>query len=416
MKNHSGHLIRRGYRFTRRAFASHSGAAVLGLLAVPLLPARLRAAAGEETALSERLQAHRPSRLAKLPADFCDRVGAAHVAGRYHLTNKPFLIEGAEKLLELGSRLGKFWFMPNNPASSYPFNSQWGKCSGFVELAKSGYFRQLFALPFRTLLLEAHTPVEDGWRKTAQPDSFYQAVTREFYDLTAHLYQACRNRNLTIVLQHWEGDWMLRGRGGELWNPPPDDWQPRCEAMARWLAARQAGVTKARAAHAAGAKCVVAHAAEVNRVADLWQKIPTMTEQVLPKIELDLVSYSSYDGMKDPLTLWKCIAEIRRHCRTGPLFGKQAVFVGEIGIPENDAPQRLVERWDEFMGVMLAAEVRYIAHWELYCNEFKKNLEQKAKPPITDPSLMRGFWLVRPDGSLSESGKYFEGLWKRAKS
>jgi hypothetical protein len=41
MKNHSGHLIRHRHRFTRRTFASHSGAAVLGLLAVPLGPARL---------------------------------------------------------------------------------------------------------------------------------------------------------------------------------------------------------------------------------------------------------------------------------------------------------------------------------------------------------------------------------------
>ena len=151
-------------------------------------------------------------------------------------------------------------------------------------------------------------------------------------------------------------------------------------------------------------------------MADLWKKIPTMTEHVLPKVELDLVSYSAYDGMKDPLTLWKCIAEIRRHCRTGPLFGKAAVFVGEIGIPENDAPNRLMERWDEFMGVILAADVRYIAHWELYCNEFKKDLEKKVKPPITDPALMRGFWLVKPDGSLSQSGSYFGGLWKKARN
>lgn len=414
MKHLPERLAQRARRLTRRAFARQGGAAVLGLLALPQLPARLGAAADADAALRERLEIHRPSKLTKLPPDFCDRVGAAHVAGRYHLTRKPFLIEGAEKLLELGSRLGKFWFMPNNPASSYPFNSQWGKYGGFVELAKSEYFRQLFALPFRTLLLEAHTPGEESWRKPGQPDSFFRTITREFYDLTAHLYQTYRNRDFTIVLQHWEGDWLLRGRGGELWNPPPADWPARCEAMVKWLAARQAGVTQARAEHGRGAKCVIAHAAEVNRVADLWQKLPTMTEHVLPKVELDLVSYSSYDGMKDPVTLWKCLAEIRAHCRTGPLFGKEAVFVGEIGIPENDAPKRLLERWDEFMGVMLAANVKYIAHWELYCNELKQGVEAKAKPPVTDPALLRGFWLVKPDGSLSESGKYFNELWKRA--
>jgi hypothetical protein len=220
---------------------------------------------------------------------------------------------------------------------------------------------------------------------------------------------------LTIILQHWEGDWMLRGRGGELWNPPPADWAAKCEAMQRWLRARQAGVTKARTEFGKNARCRIAHATEVNRVADIRKGIPTMTEKVLPGVELDLVSYSCYDGLRDPLTLWKCLAEIKRQARTGPLFGPGAVYVGEIGIPENDQPDRLTGRWDEWMGVMLAADARYIVHWELYCNEFSQAAEGKPrKTPVTDPRDVRGFWLVKPDGSLSESGKYFQELWQRA--
>jgi hypothetical protein len=237
-------------------------------------------------------------------------------------------------------------------------------------------------------------------------------VTREFHDLTAHFYRKYRDRALTIVLQHWEGDWMLRG-SGKSWNPPPTDWRERCDRMQRWLAARQAGVTKARVEHGCGAKCRVAHAAEVNRVTDLWRDIPTMTEHVLPGVELDLVSYSAYDSLGDPVKFWDAIAEIRRHARTGPLFGKGAVYVGEVGIPENDKPENLAERWDQLMGVMLAARVHYVAHWELYCNEFAGKPAQPPKTPVTDPKLMRGFWLVKPDGALSESGKYFTALWQQ---
>jgi hypothetical protein len=395
----------------RRNFLGCSTAALLGGWAIA--SRRTAHGAAGDTELLERINANRPSRLARLPADFNDRVGATHVAGKYHLTDKPFLIEGAEKLLELGTRLGKFWFMPNNPGNDYPFNSRWGKYSNFVDLAKSEYFQAVFTMPFRTVILEAHSPQENGWQNGGRSAAFYDRITQEFYDLTAHLYKTYKTKNLSFVLQHWEGDWLMRGRGGELWNPPPDNWKMRCEAMVQWLAARQAGVSKARAEHGAGAKCVLAHAAEVNRVADLWNKIPTMTEHVLPKVELDLVSYSSYDGMKDQLTFWRCLEEIRSHSRTGPLFGKQALYVGEMGIPENDAPKRIVERWDEFMGVMLAANVKYIVHWELYCNELNQKLNPKPKPPVTDPSQVRGFWLVKPDGSLSESGKYFASLWKR---
>ncbi len=368
----------------------------------------------DQAKVLELIEAHRPTRLKRLPADFNARVGATHVAGKYHLTDQPFLLEGAEKLLALGTRLGKFWLEPKGVARSYPFNSQWGEYQTFVDLVKSEYFQWLFALPFKTLIFEAHTPVESGWKRAGLSDEFYAGVTREFYELTTHLYRTYRERDFTIVLQHWEGDWLLRGRGGELWNPPPKDWKARCEWMQRWLAARQSGVTKARAEFGTGARCRVAHAAEVNRVTDLWKGIPTMTEHVLPQVELDLVSYSSYDGMKDSLTLWRCLQEIRQHARTGSLFGPRAVYVGEIGVPENEQPQRLAERWDEWMGVMLAAEANYIVHWELYCNEISRRAPQDVKTPITNPDYLRGFWLVKPDGSLSVSGKYFQSLWQRA--
>jgi hypothetical protein len=405
----------------RRTFLTTTALALTGATSGVI---RLRSAdrpeAGEPPLSPERkeemlrlIAANRPSRLARLPVGFNRRVGATHVAGKYHLTGKPFLIEGADKLLELGTRLGKFWLIPRGIEGSYPFNSKWDKYDTLVSLARSDYFAQLLAMPFQTLLFEAHAPPEEGWKKAGLPESFYQRVMEEFHQLTAHLYRTCRDRDVTIILQHWEGDWFMRG-AGNLWNPPPADWQAQCERMQRWLTARQAGVTKARAEFGAGAKCRVVHAAEVNRVTDAWKGVPTMTRNVLPGVELDLVSYSSYDGMRDGLTLWCCIEDIRRHARTGPLFGPGAVFVGEIGLPENEQKKPIAERWDEWLGALLAADVPYIVQWELFCNEFNPKLPAKPKTPIKDPSDVRGFWLVKPDGSLSEGGKYFEALWRRA--
>lgn len=90
------------------------------------------------------------------------------------------------------------------------------------------------------------------------------------------------------MLQNWEGDWMLRGED-KKWNPPPKNYKEVCERMQQWLAARQRGVNEARAAHAGKTKCIVAHAAEVNLVADGFRGIPTMTREVLPGVELDCV-------------------------------------------------------------------------------------------------------------------------------
>jgi hypothetical protein len=357
------------------------------------------------------IEDHRPGRLDPLPADFRRRVGAAHVAGKYHLTGKPFLLEGAEKLLELGTRLGKFWLMPRDLERSYPFNHRWERHASLVSLARSEPFARLLALAFETFIFEAHEPCGERWRQAGLPESFYEAITEEWYELATHLYRSCRERDVTIILQHWEGDWLLRG-AGESWDPPPADWRARCERMQRWLAARQAGVNRARRDHAGGARCRVAHAAEVNRVLDAWRGIPTMTREVLPGVELDLVSYSAYDGLRDGLTLWRGVEEIRRYARTGPLFGPGAVLVGEIGLPENEQPEPIARRWDEWLGALLAAGVPYIAQWQLFCNEVNPRLQPAPTPPIRDAGQVRGFWLVKPDGSLGEGGRYLASLWQ----
>lgn len=418
----------------RRSFIKTVGCSV----ALPSLAAATDST--EDAAIRAKIEAHRPSRLAKLPSDFNARVGATHVAGRYHFTNKPYLIEGAEKLLELGTRLGKFWFMPHGGAHDYPFNSTWTKAKDFVELAKMDYWEQLFSMPFKTFLLEAHTPRCDAFKKD-QPQSYYDSITHDFAEITSHFYKKFRDRDVTIVLQHWEGDWMLRG-AGQKWNPPPDDWKNRCEQMQKWLAARQTGVTKARQEFLEGratripdsnnklnstkesgtrigrpsndgVKCRVVHAAEVNRVLDAWKNIPTMTTHVLPGVELDMVSYSYYDAMGSPVTLWKAIEEIRKHARTSGPFGERAMFLGEVGIPENEQKDRIRERWDEFLGVALAMNIPYVAHWEIFCNELNAKLTPAPKPPVKNNDDVRGFFLVRPDGSLSESGKYLSELWRR---
>ena len=405
-----------------------------------LVPAARGAAEKEDAEIRQAIDQHRPSGLKVLPPDFTARVGATHVAGKYHFTEKPFLIEGAEKLIALGTRVGKFWFMPQGAARDYPFNSTWPQTRSFVQLAESPYFEQLFAMPFRTIVLEAHLPQENGSWKKEQPQSYYDEITGQFHELTTHLYRKFQQRDVTVILQHWEGDWLLRGRGGERWNPPPENWRVLCERMVRWLAARQVGVSKAReefrrgktgrtaAAHqdanqpvenagaAAHVRCRVAHAAEVNRVLDARAGIPTMTTHVLPGVELDLVSYSAYDAMGSAITLWKAIEEIRRHARTGPLFGARAVFLGEMGIPENEHPERLRERWDEFLGVMFALKLPYLVHWELYCNELNPKRTPAPIAPVKSNDDVRGFFLVRPDGKLSASGELFQSLWQRSRA
>lgn len=373
----------------------------------------------EDIEIMETINRHRPSVLPELPADFNERHGATHSDGKYHFTDKPFLVEGAEKILGLGAKLGKFWFAIDAAKKFYSFNSDWPASKNLLDLANTPYFQQVWDMPFKTILLTTTAPSEEGWRNPGQPPEFWEKISQDYYDIAAFFYEKFRDRPVTVVLQNWEGDWMLRGIG-KPWEPPPDDWRQRCERMQQWIAAKQEGVNRARREFAGKSRCTVAHAVEVNRVADAWKGIPTVTRDVLPGVEVDLVSYSAYDGINqgDPIRFWKCIDEIRDHIKTGPLFGPGAIMVGEYGIPENDAPDRIRERYDEMFGVMLAKNILYSAQWELYCNELagKKEDLEKSPPaiPVKDTKAVRGFFLVKPDGTLSEGGKFFQGLWNRS--
>jgi hypothetical protein len=97
-----------------------------------------------------------------------------------------------------------------------------------------------------------------------------------------------------------------------------------------------------------------------------------------------------------------------------PEFGKNAVYIGEVGKTENlgATPDEITEFWDWFLGASFALELPWIVHWELYCNEPKDGTKSDRRPRKADE--LRGFWLIKPDGSLGYAGKYFTSLLQNA--
>ena len=398
-----------------RLSAGVAAGAALGKWATAAEPPKLTPPAE----IDERVRSARPLFGGRIPADLPHRLGATHADGRYHLTDKPYLIEGAEALQRLGMRVAKFWFTPG--MSSYPFNSRWKWQKGMrlVDLAEHEYFAQAFDMPFTTFVLEVQ-PVARTKRPFPDAEYDYREDERELHELAVYLLKTYAARNVTFILQHWEGDWMLRGKAGEAWQPGgPADLKPRCEGFTRWLAARQRGVARARdelamtLAASSTSRCKVYHAAEVNKVLDLTRGVPTLTSHVLPHVAVDLVSWSSYDGMASAVKTWQGIELIRHYARPHPLSGKPRVFIGEVGKPEQgETEQMIVDFWDRAMGVFFAQEIPWIVHWELYCNEPKDGNKDDKRARGADE--LRGFWLIKPDGSLSHSGKYLTTLLKHS--
>ena len=218
-----------------------------------LIAAILLAAICANLALAENATEHPPEKLRSI-------IGVTHVNGHYHLTEKDFLTEGADQILTLGSRVIKVWF--HKPWNSYSFNSRWPECKSMVDIAKTPYFRALFAKPFETYILMCFSMGQyEGYFRNGMSAQQTAEEQRKFYELTKHLLITYKGTGKTFILQHWEGDWLIRAG----FDRKADPTATAISGMIAWLNARQAGVNQAK--KELGQDGVrVYHAAEVNRV------------------------------------------------------------------------------------------------------------------------------------------------------
>jgi len=340
-----------------------------------------------------------------------DIIGTTHVSGKYYLTDKDFLNEGAEQILALGSRVIKVWF--HNPSQSYSFNSKWPQMNTLVEMAQSPYFQKLFNKPFTTYIMMCFSVGHaGGYWKNGITEQQKQDEQRQFYELAKHLLTSYKDTGKTFVLQHWEGDWLIRGNFDAKSDPTPTAIQ----SMIEWLNARQAGVNQAR--REVGRHGVrVYHAAEVNRVVvSMKQGRPNMVNAVLPQTNLDLVSYSAWDAatehFNDPNVLREALDFIAKNMPDSPDFGNKNVYLGEFGMPENVySVEQIQKAIPNAVQTALDWGCPYVVYWQLYCNELKKG---KGPPPVRGNDDVRGFWLIRPDGSKARTWNYFYQLLNSA--
>ena len=341
-----------------------------------------------------------------------DTIGVTHVAGLYHLTDKDFLNEGADQILALGSRVIKVWFYAGQSeaiAKSYPYNSQWPKVDSLVEGARAPYFKALFEKAFSTYILKVTSLGRDEgyWRKGIS-DQQKKDEQRQFYELAKHFLTQYKGTGKTFVLQHWEGDWMVRGNYKGDAEPAP----AALANMVEWLNARQAGVDQAK--QEVGQQGVhVYHATEVNRVVQSMRTgFPNLVNKVLPHTHLDLVSYSAWDSATehytDPKVLRDALDFIAANAPDSADFGNRNVYIGEFGMPENVySLDKIQAAIPNAVRTGLGWGCPYIVYWQLYCNELK---DPKVQPPVKSNDAVRGFWLIRPDGTKAWTWDYFHGL------
>lgn len=362
------------------------------------------------------IEKHRPLNGGSIPVDIRERLGATHAGGKYFLTNEPFLIEGAKKIEELGFGVVKFFLSKENgKVGSYPYNSEWNlqKNATWIDVIKHPYFEKTLSLNFSTVIFN----ITDHNSQIGSENPDFTASSDELYELGKFLLERYKDRKMTFIIKNWEGDWILRKEGNKEWeNSDPSIKNLRVKNMTKWLRERQAAVDDARN-DVKNTKSKLYLAVEANKVMDSMKGITGVANSILPNIKVDMVSWSSYDGLRNPVDFYRGIEYLKSQMNpTKYMQGKKTVFIGEIGIPENieeSKKSNIVPRWDALIGVCLALDVPYIVHWEVYCNE-PLDGKQKQFYPVRTEKELKGLWLIKPDGTKGLSCNYLQQLLQNA--
>jgi hypothetical protein len=309
------------------------------------------------------------------------------------LSAKTRLVETAQAIADMGSNVLKIE-AGSGVFGSYhlPANPGIGTLKELFALEPS--YQAVLSMPFDYYLVWAYPFGTTKSCREPWTEEDRQREYEEIYDFTKYLLETFSGTNKTFLLGHWEGDWVLLGGYDINAEPNPES----VTGMIAWLNLRQRAVDDAlRDTPHQGVK--VFHYTEVNLVHKGIAGRSCVCNSVLPKTNVDMVSYSSYDS----LDLSKGFPEMRTRMKTAldhiaaKLPAKELdwngprVFIGEYGFPIRQvlAPKAQEEASREVIRAGLEWGCPFILYWQMYDNEMEEGGEKTS-----------GFWMIDNHGAV----------------
>jgi len=350
--------------------------------------------------------------------------GVAHIDGRYRFTQNNYLLEGAQKIQDLGADSIFIyltpWFRndyPDQSTKSWPASDP----AGIAGVAQTGPYDQVFHMPFKTIVMTTFTFANaDRVQGIAQSPDRLGAEENEFYELTKYLYSHFSGSGKTFILKNWETD----GFAEYLGNTTGDIPQNVLDDLIAWLSARQRGVTRARN-EANDSSVRVLNGVEVNRVLDYAQQgLSRVINAVVPQVNADTLTYSSYDATLDgsdaqsvQQNLNQALQTIEKFAPDPQGLGTRRVLISEYGLFENELSGQATWRTEAILSTAKAAGIYGAFFWNLYDNECKEHgqyapiASAEGSPTRPVNAQCRGLWIIRPDGSTSPVLDVLKKYW-----
>ena len=356
-------------------------------------------------------------------------VGIAHASGNYGFTNENYLVEGAQRIQQLGSK-SIFVYLTPEFRKTYPDHDSgsWlaAEPTNLADLVQTAPYAQVLKLPFETVVLTTYTFANHDHVAGFAGSGRAQAEEDEFYNLATYLFRHYAGTGKTFVLKNWEGDWIgLQGQGVQFTGNNISD--SMITDMKVWLSARQRGVTRARQDAGNPSTVNVFNAVEVNRVLDFAQKgLARVINTVIPAVAPDMVTYSSYDSalrgtdpgsMQAAMTL--ALNTIKQFAPDPLGLGDKRILISEFGLYENERTHtEVMWRTNTLLRTAKAAGLSGAFMWNVFDNECHEANGQAApidaaegNPQRPLNQQCRGLWAIRPDGSTSSVVGVLQKFW-----
>ncbi|MES0811166.1 cellulose binding domain-containing protein [Roseibium sp. SCPC15] len=317
-------------------------------------------------------------------------IGTQSIGPGYTFTGENGLVETAKAIQDSGSNILKIALDPTLYGMSSLY--QWQPVD---LLTKNEAFQEVLEMDFDHYFfwLERSGPWADNLGISPQEYEQEYTVT---YNLARYLLETFQGTGKTFYIGNWETDWNLLE-----WNPTIEDVNDtRIDGLVDWINLRQDAIDQAK--EDVGENGVsIFHYIEINRVDDARENdFERVANEVLPRINVDLVSYSAYDALLKEENVGNFGEVLARNLdyiaslmpeKDGLPFDKR-VFIGEFGFYlKYVTPEQQYDLTLEVFKAALEWGTPFALIWQIY-----------------DTAANEGLYLIGPDGEPTATALLME--------
>eukprot|EP00966_Prymnesium_polylepis_P128582 2974223-Prymnesium_polylepis.1 len=218
----------------------------------------------------------------------------------YNFTADDVLTEQSRRFITgLGGNQLKIRLAPKSTCSGYRLTCEPAP-SSLTELALVPSVAAVLGLPqIKYVHMWVYSFNNDDFLKQNWTTAMEQAEYNETREFAAHLLRTFNGTDKVFMLGNWEGDWALMGASGckkdGKFDKKCNPTQTVIGRMVAWARQRQRAVDDARQL-VPNSTAQVFYYLEMNLGPEALAGKPGVTNDVLPAVNPDLVSYSSYSA------------------------------------------------------------------------------------------------------------------------